>query len=437
MRASTCLLLKIGAAAFCAAALAACGSNRSIILAPPQGAKPKSPYHNSHTVWVYSSLPLKGLQRQESVAIMDGIRLAFADVSSRVASYTIKYTSLDDSATHAGPVSHAGSIPPAVSNAQTAARNPSTVAYIGDLDSGATELSLPILNRAGIVQITPGSGYPGLTNKVPSVTGLDEPLKFYPTQHFTLLRLIPDDMVQAAAALELLRSTGCQHVAAASFGGGIDGPALVDALKITAKAYGMAYVAAPGPPRKTSAYPTYADTLRRLGVACFVLTGQVTPAAVALTDQIHVALPTGAIVGTSGFCSRDWTDPTRHGVSAVVEPYLYCTSPLLRLADYPGAKPFNTDFHRLHHRTPEPYALVGYQAAEMVIDGINNLGNGLDNRAEVLHALTGGFPTRSPVVGQYSFDSHGNLTSHAYGVYHVVDGRPKYDKTLVPTKKVS
>jgi len=430
MRASTCLLLKIGAAAFCAAALAACGSNRSITLTPPQGVKPKPHHHGSHTVDVYSSLPLKGSQRQDSNWIIDGIKLA---LPGHVGDYNIKYKSLDDSPTHAEPVTHAGSIPPAVSNAQTAASDPRTVAYIGDLDSGASELSLPILNQAGIVQITPGSGYPGLTNKVPPVTGLSEPLKFYPTGRFTLLRLIPDDMVQAAAALELLYSTGCRHVAAASFDGGVDGPALVNAVKMRAKAYGMTYVAAPGRGRKTSGYPTYAATLSRLGVACFVLTGQVTPAAVALTDQIHVALPTGAIVGTTGFCSRDWTDPARHGVSAAVDPYLYCTSPLLPPSKYPGAGPFITAFRHIYHRAPEAYALIGYRAAEKVVDGITNLGNGGDNRKEVLRALIGGVGPASTEAGTYGFDPHGDLTSHAYGIYHIVHGRPKYDKTLVPS----
>ncbi|HUY58127.1 MAG TPA: ABC transporter substrate-binding protein [Solirubrobacteraceae bacterium] len=423
MRASTCLLLKVGAAAFCAAALAACGSNRSITLNPPQGAKPKPPNHSSHTVYVYSSLPLKGSQRQESNSIIDGIRLALAP--GHVGDYTIKYKSLDDS------VTHAASIPPAVSNAQTAARNSSTVAYIGDLDSGATELSLPILNQAGIVQITPGSGYPGLTNKVPHVTGLDEPLKFYPTGSFTLLRLIPDDMVQAAAALELLRSTGCTHVAAASFDGGIDGPALVKAVQLRAKEYGMAYVAAPGLGTKTSGYPAYALKLRQASVGCFVLAGHVTPAAVALTQQIHIALPTGAIIGSSGFCSRAWTDPARHGVSAAVDPYLYCTSPLPPPSKYQA---FITEFRRVHHRTPGAYALIGYRAARMVIDGLNNLGSGRDNRKEVLRALIGGVSHPSLVAGNYGFDARGNLTTHAYAIYNVVDGRPSYDKTLTPPR---
>ena len=432
MRASTCLLLKIGAAVLCAAALAACGSNRSITLTPPQGKKPKTLIHNSRTVWVYSSLPLKGLQRQESNSIIEGIKLAFGQVDYRVGSYVIRFTSLDDSVTDAKPVTHAGSIPPAVSNAQRAARNPRTVAYIGDLDSGATELSLPVLNQAGIVQITPGSGYPGLNNSLPPVTLQGEPGKFYPNPKlFSLLRLIPNDMVQASAALKLLHSTGCGRVAAASFEGGVDGRALLKAVQLTAKEYGMTYVAAPGPGTKTSGYPTYALKLRQEGVACFVLAGHVTPAAVALTQQIHAELPAGGIIGSSGFCSRAWTDPARRGVSAAVDPYLYCTWPLPPPSKYPV---FVSDFRRVYHRTPGAYSLIGYRAGEMVLDGVYNLRTGRDNRKGVLRALIGGVGHPSPVAGNYTFDARGNLTTHAYAIYNVVDGRPKYDKTLTPSK---
>jgi branched-chain amino acid transport system substrate-binding protein len=380
-------------------------------------------------IWVYSSLPLKGSQRQESNAIIDGIRLAFRAQGGRVASYVINYKSLDDAAGRAGWSSKL-----AVRNAVLAAGDPRTVAYIGDLDSGATELSLPILNQAGVVQITPGSGYPGLTDSVPPVTMPAEPAKFYPTRRYTLLRLIPNDMVQAAAALELLHSTGCVHVAAASFDGGVDGPALVHAIQLTAKDYSMAYVSpAAAPGTKTSAYPSYALKLREAGVGCFVFAGHVTPAAVALTERIHAELPTGAIIGSSGFCSRAWTDPARHGASAAVDPYLYCTSPVVPARKYPGAGPFVTDFRQVYHRTPEPYALIGYRAAEMVIAGIDNLANGRDNRREVLRAI-GGVSIPSPVVGDYGFNPHGDLASHAYGIYRVVDGRPAYDKTLTPPR---
>lgn len=426
MQANTRLLSKFGAAVFCAAALAACGSNRSITI-PNKAAKPHL-HDDSHTVVVYSSLPLKGSQRQESNAIIEGIKLA--GVPGHIGDYTIDYKSLDDARGRAG-----WSPSLVVRNAQRAAHDPRTVAYIGDLDSGATELSLPILNQAGIVQITPGSGYPGLTDSVQHVTQPGEPGKFYPNpRQFTLLRLIPNDMVQAAAALDLLHSTGCVHVAAASFGGGFDGLALVRAVQVTAKGYGMAYVSAPGPGTKPSAYPTYAAKLRQAGVNCFVLAGHVTRAAVTLTQDIHAELPTGAIVGSSRFCSRAWTDPARHGVSAALAPYLYCTSPLLPPGKYPASGPFITAFRQAHHRAPSAYSLIGYRAAEMVVAGITNLGNGGDNRKEVLRALIPGAGRASTEAGGYGFDRHGDLTPPAYGIYHVVDGRPKYDKTLIPPK---
>ena len=119
---------------------------------------------------------------------------------------------------------------------------------------------------------------------------------------------------------------------------------------------------------------------------------------------------------------------------AALDPYLYCTSPVLPPGKYPGARPFITDFRRAYHRAPGGYALIGYRAAEMVVDGLDNLGNGRDNRKEVLRALIGGVSFSSPVAGNYAFDRQGDLTSHAYGIYNVVDGRPKYDKTLTPPR---
>ncbi len=93
-----------------------------------------------------------------------------------------------------------------IQSAVTAARNQQTVAYIGDLDSGATQLSLPILNQAGIVQLTPGSGYPGLTDDVKNVTfPLGEPNKYYPQSRPSLFRLVPNDIIQAAAIVDWLK----------------------------------------------------------------------------------------------------------------------------------------------------------------------------------------------------------------------------------------
>ena len=48
-------------------------------------------------------------------------------------------------------------------NAWEAANDPSTIAYLGEFNSGATTVSLPILNHAGIPQVSPSNTYAGLT----------------------------------------------------------------------------------------------------------------------------------------------------------------------------------------------------------------------------------------------------------------------------------
>ena len=40
------------------------------------------------------------------------------------------------------------------------------MAYIGEFNSGASKISIPILNRAGIPQISPANTYNGLTTPV-------------------------------------------------------------------------------------------------------------------------------------------------------------------------------------------------------------------------------------------------------------------------------
>ncbi|HEX3804524.1 MAG TPA: ABC transporter substrate-binding protein [Solirubrobacteraceae bacterium] len=425
------LLRGIGITVLCAAALAACGSNRSATTT--KGAK--SPPRDTHTVDIYSSLPLDGPQKAESEAIMSGIRYWLSLGNSHVASYTIRYIPRNDASQRTG----SWSAQRTVTIARQAAQDPHAIAYIGDLDSGATELSLPILNQAGMVQITPGSGYPGLTNSVPPVTQSGEPARFYPNRNsHTLLRLIPSDLVEASAALDKLKSTQCVHVAAVAFGGGAGAKPLVTAVAETAKLYNMVYVPPPKggvPGTNTKLYSAYVSAMRSLGVGCFVLTGRVTPAAIALTKAIHEELPAGYIVGTTGFCNRGWLGSGANAIPEPVEHFLYCASPVLPLAKYPGSKPLVAHLEKLygkHLPLSAWYAVYGYQAAEMVGDAIPGLDGTEDNRKWVLQGLIGGGPRSSSLIGPFSFDANGNLLSHKYGMYTLKNGRLTYSTTLDP-----
>ena len=117
----------------------------------------------------------------------------------RVGRFKIDYASLDD----ANPKT--GEADPGIiaSNARVATQDTSTIAYIGELDSAATAVSLPFVNGAGILQVSPASPYVGLTSSLDA--GQDEPERFYPTGQRTFARLMPGDEVQAAAQVRLMR----------------------------------------------------------------------------------------------------------------------------------------------------------------------------------------------------------------------------------------
>jgi branched-chain amino acid transport system substrate-binding protein len=155
---------------------------------------------------VYSSLPLQGPLAGTSEQIVDGEQLALDDADGRAGPFKIAYDSLDDASAASGEWN------PGItaSNAKIAAQDTSTIAYLGDFDSGATAISLPLMNAAGILQISPSSPYVGLTSSFDA--GQDEPNRFYLTGKRTFVRLAPGDISQAEAQVKLMRSLGVHSV---------------------------------------------------------------------------------------------------------------------------------------------------------------------------------------------------------------------------------
>src|SRR5205807_9315598 len=116
-----------------------------------------------------------------------------------------KCVSLDDATAAAGKWD-----PGQVStNARQAAQDPSTIAYIGEFNSGASAISIPILNQAGILQVSPANTAIALTRQNPADPG--SPNKYYPalaTNGRTYGRVVPVDTFQADAQLTVMQSLG-------------------------------------------------------------------------------------------------------------------------------------------------------------------------------------------------------------------------------------
>src|SRR5260221_4877337 len=148
-------------AAFAAIALAAVGCSSS----SSGGSASTSPSAaaGGKVVDIYSSLPMQGASSAQTIPLVNGIKLALAQASSKAGQWTVNYQGLDDSTAAAGK----GDPGPTPAHARKVASDSKAVFYIGEFNSGASEVSIPILNEAGLPQGRPAHTYVGLTTSLP------------------------------------------------------------------------------------------------------------------------------------------------------------------------------------------------------------------------------------------------------------------------------
>jgi branched-chain amino acid transport system substrate-binding protein len=405
-------------AAVAAAALAAAGCSSS---SSATGA-------SNGAVDIYSSLPMQGSSSAQTIAMVNGIKLALAQAHNKAGNFAVRYIELDDSTAAAGKWDPSQT----AANAREAATDPNTVYYIGEFNSGASEVSIPILNTADIPQVSPANTYVGLTTNLPgSASG--EPMKYYPSGTRNYLRIVPIDSIQAASDLMAMKQAGCGKVAVANdkeaYGAG-----LADLLELEKAHYGVNIVSNTGIDPTSANFRTFASSVKSEGANCFFFAGIVSNGAVQIVKDVSSALPSARIFGGDGVCTGSFTAANQGGVPASIAPRIECTVATRNLASYPGGKRFLDSYKaRFGTATPDPYAIYGYEVMALGLNTIASLGADGNNKADVLRAL---FATRdrSSVLGTYGFNKDGDTTLKSYGVYKVGgNGMPVFYETLTPT----
>jgi branched-chain amino acid transport system substrate-binding protein len=376
------------------------------------------------TVNVYSSLPLQGAQRLQTTAMVNGIKLALEQVGGKAGDTTVKYTSLDDSTAQAGTWT-----PEAASaNARKVAQDDSAVAYIGEFNSGASAISIPILNEVPVAQVSPANTAVGLTSDEP---GADkgEPDKYYPTGSRNYLRIVPKDTIQGAALASLMKEDGCQsayilndkEVYGAGLARNIEGAAGEIGLKIAGNE---------GIDPKAPNFRSQASTVKSSGADCFVFSGITANGAVQLYKDVDAAGIT-KLYGPDGVAESGFSDPKEGGIPADVAKNVQVSVATLSPDEYPPeGRKFFSDFKKKYgEANPDPYAIYGYEAMKLVMDTCKELGADCSDKQAMIDAL---FQTkgRKSVLGTYDIDENGDTTLTDYGIYKIEGGELAFEKTI-------
>jgi branched-chain amino acid transport system substrate-binding protein len=375
------------------------------------------------TLTVYSSLPLQGASRPQTTALVNGVKLALDQAGGKAGDFTVKYESLDDSTAQAGSWT-----PEATqSNARKAAQDSSTAVYIGEFNSGASAVSIPILNEAGVPQISPANTAVGLTSDEPGANP-GEPEKYYPSQTRTYTRIVPKDTIQGAALATLMKQDGCTKVFMTN-DKEVYGAGLAKNIQLAADAQGLDIVANEAIDKNAPNYRSLASKAKGDGADCFIYSGITANNAVQLYKDFSAAIPDAKLYGPDGVAESGFADPKEGGIPADVASKVKVTVATLSPDEYPpeGQEFFKQFSQKYGEANPDPYAIYGYEAMRLALDAIQRSGTG--SKEDIVKAL---FDTkdRESVLGTYSIDENGDTTLTDYGVYSIDGGELKFDETI-------
>jgi branched-chain amino acid transport system substrate-binding protein len=311
-------------------------------------------------------------------------------------------------------------------NARIADKDPKTIAYVGDYDSGATAVSLPANDLAGILQVSPMSPYVGLTSSFEAGEG--DPERFYPMGKRNFVRLLPGDVVQGAAQAALMSRLRVRSVYVLAdsepFGAPLAGIVASDAKLAGIAVKGEQSVEL-GEANAQTSFASQVEAVLHSRAEAVFLDGEADAGTVALWQQLHAADPRLLLLGVSAMATPSFAAAIGSAASRT-----YLTSPALSLSSYssPAAQVF-AQMWRRDHVSPSPYALYGYAAMELVLDAIRRAGKRGDDRAAVVDAAFA--IRREPsVLGRYSVLRDGETTLARYGVDRVSAGMPVFWREL-------
>jgi branched-chain amino acid transport system substrate-binding protein len=364
---------------------------------------------------VYSSLPLVGVIRPQAEDTVRGEQLALEQAGGRAGAFSVRLVSLNDGTRRAGTWTPER----AAANARRAAADDTAIAYLGDFNSAASGISMPILNAAGILQVSPSNAYVGLTRREAAQPG--EPAKYTPSGARTFGRIAPADHLQAAALAALLQQEGAKRVYLVD-DLEVYGDGLADMVRSRLKARGLGLAGRRHLRKRNAA--AIARSIRRSGADAMFFGGIAENGAARLWRAAHRRNPRLKLFAAEGVTDRAFARGMPRGAARRT----LVTNQVLDQAAYPpAAQGFYAAFRARFGRAPRAYAIYGYEAMSVVLDAIRRAGT-RDRRA-VIDAF---FATRDrdSVLGRYSIDANGDTTLSTFGVLKIAGGRFVADSTI-------
>lgn len=356
---------------------------------------------SGNTVKIVSSLPMTGSAVGQNQTIVNGIKQALAESNSTACNGKIKidFEVYDDATAAAGKWDPAQ----VTSNANKAVADKNVVGLIGHFNSGAAKLSIPILNRANLVMVSPANTYPGLTK--PGKGEAKEPNVYYPNGKRNYARVVPADDLQGVAAANWAKSLGVKKAYILN-DQELYGKGLADIFEASAKKQGIQVLGNEGIDAKASDYKAVMTKIKALGPDLIYFGGTTqTNAGQLIKDMRNVGMATDKVkfMGPDGMFEKALIDAAGKDAEGV-----YATFGGVPAKELKGTgQKWYDSYKKKYNSEPEAYAAYGYESVKVIVDAINTVCK--NDRAAIRDAVlnTKNF---NGVLGTWSFDQNGDTT---------------------------
>ena len=250
-------------------------------------------------------------------------------------------------------------------------------------------MSLPLLNEAGIAQVSPGNTAVGITSDDPGATA-GEPDKYYPSGKRTYARVLPKDTYQGAALVALAKEQGCASAFVLN-DKEVYGQGLATNVELAAKKAGLEIKGNEGIDKTAANYRSLGQNIAKTGAECFIYSGITANNAVQVFKDMAAALPNAPLLGPEGVGETGFFDPDEGGLPADVAERALITIPGVAPEEYPPAgqeflKAYKAKFNE---ENPDRYAVYGYESMSLLLDAIKRAGANGNDRAAVVERAHG------------------------------------------------
>ena len=399
--------------------LLALGCNKN---GKPQGTGQGTTPSGGGNVKIVSSLPRTGSANAQTTTLVNGIRMAIEESGGKVGDFTISYADWDDASAKKGdwdPEVEAA-------NADKAVKDPDVLFYIGTYNSGAAKISMPVLNKAGVVMISPANTYTGLTK--PGMGEPNEPQVYRPSGKITYFRVVPADDIQGRVGAEWIKQTGGKSVYVLD-DRGLYGKGIADVFQATAEQLGLKVVGHEGIDPKAQEYKSLMAKIKQLdpdwvyfGGTTQTNAGQVAKDLVAGGLRAKLMVPDGcfeeAFIKAAG---AENVNERAHLTFGGLPPAKLTGK---------GAE-FVQRYREKYKSEPESYAVYGYAAGQVAIDSLRRAGK---KDREAVRQAAQQYKSQDGVLGNWQFDQNGDTTLKVMSGNAVKNGKFEFAVVLGETK---